>query len=187
MPIPPSMPLPPTSNDEPSKLLRIAIGAVLSLIAVFGVRSLFDHGPSLPDTLVGSPRMTTQDAKDFEKQMLEEGKRSDLDVAAGAYGSGATPTFLVLLIQGKTSEATDDIFTGFVGGIASSGATVETSATVSGQHEGVDYRCVPVAAPQVDAGACMWRDDDTVGIVFGLDGGIDATKDLLFQTYDELV
>jgi hypothetical protein len=183
---PPSMPAPPISINGPSTLARIVVGAAVALVAVFGVRSLLDHGPSLPDMLAGTPRITTQEVKDFEKQLVENAKRSDLDAAAGAYGTGTTPTFVVLLFEARTIEATDDIFNKFVGGMASGGATVEASATESGQREGLDYRCVPVAAPQIEAAACMWRDDDSVGIVFRLDASIDETKDLLFRTYDEL-
>lgn len=186
MPSPPSMPAPTTSSTGPSMRTRLVVCAVTAFIAVFGVRSLFDRGPSLPDVVAGTPRITTQAMKDFEKKMIESGKSSDLDVAAGAYGTGAVPTFVVLLIEGRTIENTDDIFNQFVGGMTSGGASVDASATESGQHDGLEYRCVPVAAPQIEAGACMWRDDGTLGIVFQLDGGIDETKDLLFRTYDEI-
>ena len=178
---------PTTSGTRPSTLMRLVVGAAAAVIAVFGVRSLLDHGPSLPDVLAGSPRITTQEMKDFEKKMIENGKASDLDVAAGAYGTGGTPTFVVLLIEGRTIENTDDIFNEFVAGMTSGGASAEAGVTESGQHEGMEYRCVPVVAPQIEAGACMWRDDGTVGIVFRLDGGIDGTKDLLFTTYAEIV
>lgn len=186
MPSPPSMPVPPMSSSGPSTLARLVVGAAVSLIAAFGVRSVFDGGPSLPDAVAGTPRMTTQQIKDFEKEMVEQGEGADLDVAAGAYGRGPVPTFIVLLVEGRSSEATDDIFDQFVGGMASSGATVQSSATESGQHEGLDYRCVPVAAPQIEAAACMWRDDATVGIVFRLDAGIEETRDLLFRTHEEI-
>jgi hypothetical protein len=187
MPIPPpSIPASPVSSGGTSTLVRVVVGVAAGLIGLFGVRALLDRGPSLPDVLAGTPRITTQEMKDFEKQMVEDGKRSDLDVAAGAYGTGGVPTFVVLLIEGRTIEETDDIFSEFVGGMTSGGATVETSATESGQRDGLEYRCVPIAAPQIEAAACMWRDDGTVGIVFRLGAGIDETKDLLFKTYDEL-
>ena len=44
----------------------------------------------------------------------------------------------------------------------------------------------PSRLQTIAAGACMWRDDGSVGIVFKLDGGVDETKDLLFRTHDEL-
>jgi hypothetical protein len=188
MPIPPpSMPTPPVSSGGASTLARVVVGVAAGLIGLFGVRAVLDRGPSLPDVLAGTPRITTQEVKDFEKQMVDDGRRSDLDVAAGAYGNAGVPTFVVLLIEGRSIEETDDIFSEFVGGMTSGGATVETSSTESGQRDGLEYRCVPVSAPQIEAAACMWRDDGTVGIVFRLGAGIDETKDLLFKTYDELV
>lgn len=128
--------------------------------------------------------MTTQEVKNFEQQMVEEGKSSNLDVAAAAYGSGATPSFLVLLVQGRAIESTDELFNRFVDGMASGGATVDRSATQTGERDGTDYRCVPVTAPQGQAAACMWRDDGSVGIVLELDAGVDTTLDLLFTTHD---
>lgn len=186
MPAPPSMPLPPTSGTGRSTFTRIVVGAAAALIAMFGVRAVLDRGPSLPDVLAGTPRITTQDMKDFEKQMADEGKRSGVEVAAGAYGNGAVPTFVVLLIEGRSVEATDNLFSQFVDGMASGGATVDANATQSGERDGLEYRCVPVVAAQIETAACMWRDGDTVGIVFRMDAGVDETKDLLFRTHDEL-
>ncbi len=168
----------------PSKLARIAVAIVASLVAMFGVRFLFHKDLSLPDSLNGQPRMTTQDVKDFERQMADEGKRSNLEVAAAGYGTGATPSFLVMLVQGRAIESTDELFDRFVDGMASGGATVDRSATQSGERAGTEYRCVPLSAPQLQAAACMWRDDGTVGIVLDMDAGIDTTLDLLFTTHD---
>jgi len=185
MPSPPPIPAPPPSRG-PSTFVRAVVGATVALIAMFGVRSVLDRGPSLPAVLAGTPRITTQEMTDFEKQMIEDGKRSNLDVAAAGYGTSAVPTFIVVLVEGRSLENTDDIFSEFVGGITSGGATVETDATVSGERDGLEYRCVPITGPSIAAGACMWRDDGSVGIVLKLDGGIDETKDLLFRTHDEL-
>ena len=165
-------------------IMRIVVGVVAGLIGMFAVRTLFDRGPSLPDQLAGSPRMTTQAAKDFEKQMADEGDKWDLKVATAVYGSGVSPSFLVLLVQGSAVETTDELFDSLVNGMANSGATIDQAATVSGQHAGADYRCVPLNAGQTQVGACMWRADGTVGIVIALDGGIDHTRDLLFTAYD---
>lgn len=186
MPSLPTAPTPTTSGGGSSMTVRIVVGALVAIVVAFGARSLLGGGASLPDTLAGTPRMTTQDVKDFEKQMSDYGKRSDLDVVAGAYGTGALPTFFVLLIDGRSDEATDEIFNEFVGGMASSGGTVETSATTSGERDGLEYRCVPVAAAQIQAAACMWRDDGTFGVVFQLDARVDETTDLLVTVHDEV-
>jgi hypothetical protein len=157
----------------------------VALVVAFGVRSVLSGGPSLPDTLAGTPRMTSQDAKDFEKEMSNYGERYDLGVAAGAYGTGAVPTFFVLLIDARSDEDTDDIFNEFVGGMTSGGASAETSAITSGERDGLEYRCVPVAAAQIQAAACMWRDDGSFGVVFRFDAGVDETTDLLVRVHDE--
>lgn len=182
----PSMPPPPAMPAQagPSKAARIAVAVVTSLVAMFGVRFLFHKSPSLPDSLNGQPRMTTQVVKDFERQMVEDGKSSNLEVAAAGYGTGTTPSFLVMLIHGRAIESTDELFDRFVDGMASGGATVDRAGTRSGQRDGTEYRCVPVTPPQGQAAACMWRDDGTVGIVLDLDAGVDTTLDLLFTTHD---
>jgi hypothetical protein len=185
MPSPPTIPAPTTSGGS-SAIVRLGVGALVALVVAFGVRSVLSGGPSLPDTLAGTPRMTTQDAKDFEKEMTDYGERYDLGVAAAAYGTGVVPTFFVLLIDARSDENTDDIFNEFVGGMTSGGASVGTSAITSGERDGLVYRCVPVAAAQIQAAACMWRDDGSFGVVFRFDAGVDETTDLLVRVHDEV-
>jgi hypothetical protein len=190
MPGPPTLntpTLPPATTSGGSQILRIFIGAVVALVVAFGVRSVLGGGsPSLPDTLAGTPRMTTEDVKDFEAEMSDYGDRYDLRVAAGAYGTGVVPTFFVLLIDGRTDEATDDVFNEFVGGMTSGGASVNAGAVTSGERDGLEYRCVPVAAAQMQAAACMWRDDSTFGVVFRFDAGVEETTDLLVRVHGEI-
>jgi hypothetical protein len=164
--------------------VRIVVGVLASLVGLYGARMLLDRGPSLPGSIAGVPRMTTQDVKDFEDQMAKEGKQRGLKVAAGAYGTGVTPDFLVLLIQGSAVESTDTLFDEFVQGMASSGATIDSANTDSGQRGSTEYRCVPVSTTAVSAAACMWRDNGNVGIVLRLNATVDSTRDLLFTTHD---
>ena len=185
MPGPPPVP-PPTTSGGSSAIVRLGVGVLVALVVSFGVRSVLSGGPSLPDTLAGTPRMTSQDAKDIEQEMIDYGERYDMSVAAGAYGTGVTPTFFVMLIDARSDEDTDDIFNGFVGGLTSGGASAESSAITSGERDGLEYRCVPVAAAQIQAAACMWRDDDSFGVVFRFDAGVDDTTDLLVRVHDEV-
>ena len=195
MPTAPGFPPPPTGVAPPVEApaprsssiswgVRIAIAVLASLVAYVGVQVLFDHGPSLPDTLAGTPRMTSQAAEDFEKQMAEDGKQHGLKVAAAAYGAGTTPDFMVLLIKGSSLESTDQLFDEFVQGMSSSGATIDSGSTESGQRGSTEYRCVPVSTTSVTAAACMWRDQGNVGIVLKLNGGVADTRDLLFTAHD---
>lgn len=189
MPLPPSMPqtsgVPGTVKPAGVSLAaRIVVGLLAAFLGMYGVRFLFDREPSLPDELAGQPRLTTQAISDFEEQMADQGKDYDLEVAAAAYGTGATPAFLVMLVQGRAIESTDELFDSLVQGMAQGGATVNESATDSGERSGTEYRCVPFAGGAVNAAACMWRDDGTVGIVLDLSGGIDETRELLFTVHD---
>jgi len=198
MPAAPSFPPPPVAGPPPSVPapsrssgiswgVRLAVGALAALVGYFGVQAVFGGGPSLPDTLAGTPRMTSQAAKDFEKQMADQGKRNDLKIAAAAYGAGTTPDFMVMLIQGSSLESTDQMFDQFVQGMSSSGASIDSAGGDSGQRGSTEYRCVPVSTTSVTAAACMWRDETNVGIVLKLNGGVADTRDLLFTAHDAVV
>ena len=191
------MPLPPSTQASsgiqgPAKpagaslVVRIVVGVFAALLGMYGVRLLFDRGPSLPDELAGQPRLTTQAIRDFEEQMAVQGKDYDLKVAAAAYGTGATPAFLVMLAKGRAVESTDELFDSLVQGMAQGGAIVNESATDSGERSGTEFRCVPFSGGAVNAAACMWRDDGTVGIVLDLSAGIDETRELLFTVHDTI-
>ena len=189
MPLPPSMPpssgFPVSAKPAGAPLAaRIAAGVIAALLGMYGVGFLFDRGPSLPDELAGQPRLTTQAIRDFEEQMEEQGKAYDLELAAGAYGTGATPAFLVMLVEGRAIETTDELFDSLVQGMALGGADVDEAATDSGARNGTEYRCVPFVGTPVGAAACMWREDDTVGIVVDLSAGIDEARELLFTVHD---
>ena len=191
MPLPPSTP-PPSGvpgSVKPtgvSLVVRIALGLIAAFLGMYGVRFLFDRGPSLPDELAGQPRLTTQAIRDLEEQMADRGKDYDLKTAVAAYGTGATPAFLVMLVEGRAIESTDELFDSLVQGMARGGATVNESATDSGERSGTEYRCVAFTGGAINAAACMWRDDGTVGIVLDLSAGIDETRELLFTVHDTI-
>jgi hypothetical protein len=63
--------------------------------------------------------------------------------------------------------------------MAQAGASVDTNAGQSGPLGDAEFRCVPVSAQGMNAGACMWRSDSDVGIVLQLNGGVADTKQLL--------
>ena len=188
MPLPPSTPPPSgipgsTKTAGASLIARVVVGLFAAFLGMYGVRLLFDRGPSLPDQMAGQPRLSTQEIRDFEEQMADEAEGYDLKVAAAAYGTGATPAFLVMLVEGRAIETTDELFDSLVQGMAQGGATVNESATDSGERDGTEYRCLPFSGQGVTAAACMWRDDGTVGIVIDLSAGLDETRELLFTVH----
>lgn len=190
MPLPPSTPPSGVAGSAKpagaSLVARIAVGLIAAFLGMYGVRLLFDREPSLPDELAGQPRLSTQAIRDFEEQMADQGEAYDMKLDAAAYGTGATPAFLVMLVEGQAIETTDELFDSLVQGMAQGGANVDESATDSGERNGTEYRCVPFVGTPVGAAACMWREDDTVGIVVDLSAGIDDTRELLFTVHDTI-
>jgi len=178
----------PTTVQTPppkrSGLARAIVGLLVGAVAVIGVRTLLDgRAPTLPDTLAGTPRITDGLATTFEEQMNEQAGTYGLDIATGIYGS-STPEFFVILVDDAAVETTDQLFDSFVAGMSEAGAVVDISAGDSGPLGDAEYRCVPVSAPGVKAGACMWRSHSDVGIVLQLGGGVADTRDLLTTVHD---
>jgi hypothetical protein len=178
--LPTEIPAPvPAQPPKRSKALSTIVSVVVGAVAVFGVRTLLDGGaPALPDTIAGSPRMTDGMAQSFEDEMAKQAGTFGLDVAAGIYGSSA-PEFFVILVDDAAAETTDQLFDSFVSGMSQAGASVDTNAGQSGPLGDAEFRCVPVSAPGVNAGACMWRSESDVGIVLQLNGGVGDTRELL--------
>jgi hypothetical protein len=164
--------------------VRSIVGLLVGVVAVVGVRTLLDGGaPTLPDMLAGTPRMTDGLATTFEQQMSDQAGTYGVDIATGIYGS-STPEFFVILVDDAAVETTDQLFDSFVAGMSEAGGTVDRSAGDSGPLGDAEYRCIPVSAPGVKAGACMWRSDSDVGIVLQLGGGVGDTRDLLATVHD---
>ncbi|HTG46114.1 MAG TPA: hypothetical protein VK646_00485 [Actinomycetota bacterium] len=176
---------PTTSRGGGSSIVKALIGVAVAAVAAFAVHAVFFAGGAhLPDSVAGRPRLTTQSAKDFEKDMKDIGARDDLDVVAGAYGNGAQPDFLVMLVSGRSVESTDQLFDDFVGGIEKSGATVDRTGDVAETHDGTDYRCVPVSGNDTTAAACMWREDGSVGIVLDTTESVKGAEATTWQVHD---
>ena len=53
----------------------------------------------------------------------------------------------------------------------------------AGAHAGAEWRCLPLAAGRLQAVACMWREDATVGMTLDLSPGGDPSEALV-SAYD---
>lgn len=162
---------------------RTAIGLAAGLAVSAGVLGFLDKGPSLPDAVAGRSRLESVEASRFQEQMQQEADQWDLHVQAGMYGTADAPSMFVILVDGAAIETTDQLYESFVSGMEGSGALVDRAAIAQGERDGTEYRCVPIQG-QLDAVACMWRDDDNVGIVLGIDETTESGVDLLFATHD---
>lgn len=177
----PAAPAPATRGLN---LVRVLVGAAVAAASAFGVQRLLNAPPELPDRIGGSPRVTSETARDFEDQMEKLIEPYGVQAAAGVYGT-AEPDLFALVIEGSTGETTDELFDAFVDGVAASGATVDPAST-SGSRGGAEYRCVDLTAESIQGAACMWREDDTMGIVLRLYADSTVARDQLFALHDAL-
>jgi hypothetical protein len=163
------------------------VSIVAAVAAFFGVQYLMGPSMSLPDRLAGAERLDDQESRRFERYMDDEGERYGIEVDAGVYGRGLGPGFFVILVDASTVETTDQLFDALVLGFSQAGAVVDRSEAISGSRRGSDYRCVEASAGGGSAVACMWRDDDNVGIVLEMPGDPRGTRRLLWTVHDTVV
>jgi hypothetical protein len=182
----------PTPRDEPTRAGSSKLaGAIVSIVAAaagyFGVQYLMGPGIALPETLAGAQRLTDPESRRFEEFTADEGERYHIDAEGGVYGSGSAPEFFVILVEGSAVETTDQLFDALVMGFSQAGAAVDGSDVTSGTRDRSDYRCVAATAGPQTATACMWRDDDSVGIVLELSASVRETRRLLWTVHDTVV
>ena len=103
------------------------------------------------------------------------------------YGSALGPAFLVVLVDAAAIETTDQLFDALIAGFAQAGAVDDESGSTSGVRGPSEYRCVGAQAGRGSVVACMWREEDNVGIVLELPRGLRATRRLLWTVHDSIL
>lgn len=186
---PTGTPAPPAPAPAPPKrkgaVVRFVLGAVVGLVVVGFVRQALAPSYHVPEAVGGLPRIHSAATDEFERQMTEEGDRNDIEVEAAAYGQGVDPTLFFVLANGEAVEGTDELFRSFLEGMEQAGATVVRSEATTGIYGDAEYRCVPVRARGLEAAACIWREDATVGLTLDMDASEDPSAHLL-AAYDAI-
>jgi hypothetical protein len=190
-PVPVRRPLQdPATRARISRVTGVT-GVIVSLVAAavgyLGVQYLMGRGLALPDTLAGADRLTDPGSQRFERSMADEGDRYGIDAEAGVYGAALAPEFFVILVDGAALETTDQLFDALITGFSQAGAVVIEGGAKSGTRRGSDYRCVGAVAGAETAVACMWRDEDNVGIVLAPSTDVRDTRQLLWTVHDTIV
>ena len=177
----------PGKRGIPPKVVRGIISLAAAIAGYFGVQYLMGSSLSLPDTLAGRERLGDPESQRFERYTADESDRYGIDAEGGVYGSPLTPEFFVILVDAAAAETTDQLFDALVLGFSQAGAVVDEADARSGTRRGSDYRCVGAVAGTETAVACMWRDDDNVGIVLEMSEDLRATRRLLWTVHDAVV
>jgi hypothetical protein len=177
----------PVNDRRSSKVAGAIVALVAAVAAYVGVQYLTGAGLSLPDSLAGAQRLSDAESRRFERFTADEGDRYGVEAEGGVYGAPLAPEFFVIIVDAAAAETTDQLFDALVTGFTQAGAVVDEADAQSGTRKGSDYRCVGAAAGAETAVACMWRDDDNVGIVFEVSGDLRDTRRLLWTVHDAVV
>ena len=175
----------PAAQPSPrgGRVARIVVGTVIALVVGAFVRNMLAPDYHVPEAVGGRPRIHDASTDKFERDMIAEGDTEGLEIEAAAYGTGGQPDVLFILVKEQAAENTDQLFDSFLDGIASSGVSVDRNAASTGSHGDAEWRCLPLAAGRLQAVACMWREDATVGMTLDLSPAGDPSEAMV-SAYD---
>lgn len=182
-----SPPIQEQAKPRSSRATGVIVSILAAVVGYLGVGYLMGPSLSLPDSIAGTERLTDPESQRFERYTADEGDRYGIDAEAGVYGAPLAPEFFVILVDAAAVETTDQLFDALLAGFSQAGAVVDETQARSGTRRGSDYRCLSAVAGAETAVACMWRDDDNVGIVFEMSGDLRGTRQLLWTVHDRVV
>jgi hypothetical protein len=175
---------PPTKGTPPKgRAATIVLGVVVALIAGGFVQHLLHRTYHVPEAIAGEPRLHDAVSLKFEQAMTQTGQKYDTQLESAVYGSASGPDVFFVLANGRAEEDAGELFSDFLRGAESAGITVDEGATVTGAHGDADYRCVPMSTQGLEAAACVWREDDSVGMTLDASPDGDITSAVI-AAYD---
>ncbi len=187
MPAAPAAGTPIATPSAPSRpkgrVAKIVLGVIVALVAGAVVQHMLNPTYHVPESIAGEPRLHDAVSAKFEQTMTRSGQDNNIPFESGAYGTGTSPDLFFVLANGHAEEDADQLFSDFLSGAESAGVTVDQSATVTGTHDGADYRCVPLSAGGIAAAACVWREDHSVGMTLDTSPDGDITSAIV-AAYD---
>jgi len=124
------------------RLLLLAAMPLMLVAGVVGILLLRDSGDSMPTSIDGVPRLTTDQTRSssdsVEKAMEAFGGKARM----AAYGSGTTPSFVVVVYEEPTEVGFDEEFRAFsFGFMGTSGVKLDPTSVVDETYGAVQYRC----------------------------------------------
>ena len=175
---------PARATPSRNRTVRIVVGVVVALAVGAFVRHMLTPTYDVPDSLAGEVRLHDAISAKFEQTMSQTGQEHDIPLEAAVYGTDDQPDVFFVLANGRAEENADELFAEFLSGAESAGITVDRGSTVTGTHADAEYRCVPMSAQGIEASACVWREDGSVGMTLDASPDGDLTS-ALFAAYDE--
>lgn len=166
-----------TPTPKRRRVAQIVLGLVVALVVGGVVQHMRSPTYHVPDSIAGETRLNNAVSATFEQTMAQTGQHNDIPLESAVYGTDTSPDLFFVLANGHAEENADELFSEFLSGAASAGIKVDQGATVTGSHDGAEYRCVPMSAQGIEAAACVWREDHSVGMTLDAspDGDITST------------
>jgi hypothetical protein len=174
----------PQKAPSRTRTARIVVGVVVALVVGAFARHMLTPTYHVPDSLAGEARLHDAASAKFEQTMFQTGQQHDTSLESAVYGTDDNPDVFFVLANGRAEENADELFSEFLSGAESAGITVDRGSTVTGTHADAEYRCVPMSAQGIEASACVWREDRSVGMTLDASPDGDLTS-ALFAAYDE--
>jgi hypothetical protein len=163
--------------------VQIVLALIVALIVGGVVQHMLNPTYHVPDSIAGEPRLHNAVSAKFDQTMTQTGQQNDIPLESAVYGTDVSPDLFFVLANGRAEENADELFTEFLSGAESAGVSVDQSATVTGTHDGAEYRCVPMSAQGIEAAACVWREDHSVGMTLDTSPDGDITSAVI-AAYD---
>jgi hypothetical protein len=173
----------PSRRRSRVRVGQIVLGLVVALVVGGVVQHVLNPTYHVPDSIAGEPRLNNVVSAKFEQTMSQTGQQNDVTLESAVYGTDTSPDLFFVLANGHAEENADELFSEFLSGAESAGIKVDQAASVTGTHDGADYRCVPMSAQGIEAAACVWREDHSVGMTLDTSPGGDITSGVI-AAYD---
>jgi hypothetical protein len=168
-----------TSNARPSVsrtrrvLLLVALPLVLVAAGV-GIMLLRDGSVSLPTSIDGVPRLTTDEARSIADQTENAMEAFGGKARMASYGYGSTLSFLVVVYQEPTEVGFDQEFRAFsFSFMGTSGVELDPASVVEETYAGVHYRCQSDVEESISV-CVMGEGRNYTGMALLESGGSDA-------------
>lgn len=168
-----------TSNARPSVLRtrRVLLLVALPLVLVaggVGIMLLRDGTVSLPTSIDGVPRLTTDEARSIADQTENAMEAFGGKARMASYGYGSTLSFLVVVYQEPTEVGFDQEFRAFsFSFMGTSGVELDPASVVEETYAGVHYRCQSDVEESISV-CVMGEGRNYTGMALLESGGSDA-------------
>ncbi len=166
---------PPKKRNMPL-LVGIGVAAAVAILLVAFLAFGKNTTAKIPDSIAGSPRLTSTAATALEQQVEQIHLPNGMHARVAVYGTDAAPKYILELVDGLPDSAqnvslTDNfgLFSSLVGGGAGSGLDLTNAAKAV--RGGIEYICIPLSSSGSTGTVCLFHHQAIFGGLITVGGG----------------